>query len=132
MKKHEQKFCTALIKWLKYNIEHTCAIEAKISLDNKPFNFKSGFKPHQLQTLINIKRGSFGFKPSDASMTQQPYDIIYTYEAEAYVAIMWIRKGNKQFYLIDPEEFVDRIKEGHKSMHEGEAHMIATFIGELK
>lgn len=132
MIKREQKFLTELQKWMLYNWKESCKIEGKVSIDNKPFNLKSGFKPHQLPTLINIKNGPFSFKPSDLAQLQQPYDIDFSYKQKAYVAIMWIRKCNKTFYLIDPVAIQGLQEDGHKSIDEKMAHVIAEYVGELK
>jgi len=113
-------------------MKETCFIEAKVSVGDKPFNLKAGFKDHQLPTLIKIKEGALSFKPSDASMTTQPYDIAFSYKAKAYVAIMWVRRGNKTFYLIDPKEVVAWEKIGRKSLYEEEAMHLAEITGILK
>lgn len=130
-KRSEQSFCTKLQPWLKHNFKQTCFIEAKISIDDKPFNFKSGFKPHQLPTLISARQGVFAHKLSDIGRILQPYDITFGYHTHTYVAIMWIRKGNKTFYLINPITIQGMIDDGHKSMTEERARMIADVIGEL-
>ena len=132
MRKHEMKFCTSLQKWLKYNMKHTCFIEAKISIDDKPFNFNSGFKPHQLPTLSSIKHNCMAYKISDMDRMQKPFDIIFARMDKAYVAIMWIRKGNKVFYLIDPDTVQGEIDSGLKSMTEARAEKLAVIRGILK
>lgn len=132
MKKRESKFCVQLKHWLEYNMKETCFIEAKVSVDDKPFNFRSGIKSHQLPTLLKIKDGSFCFKPSDAAMTTQPYDIAFSYKAKSYIAIHWVRKSNKTFYLIDPKTIQYMIDTGIKSLDEKTAMVIADIIGTLK
>jgi len=132
MKKYEQKFCTDLKKWLTYNMKETCFIEAKISTENKPFNFNSGFKPHQLPTLAMIDRGPFGYKISDMDRMQKPFDLIFSYKAKTYIAIHWIRKGNKRFYLITPTAIQGLIDDSYKSIDEKMASIISNVTGELK
>lgn len=138
MNKREQKFTTECKKWCIYNIKtlgikkgEALIIECKVSIDNKPFNYKSGFKPHQLPDLIRAKKNVWGYKPSDASMSFQLCDLIIGNQTKAYVAIKWIRHGNKKFYLIDPDVIQGRIDDGKKSLTEEEANNIADIIGEI-
>lgn len=131
-RKSEQKFCTDLIKWLKHNIKHPCYIEAKVAYDDKPFNFKSGFRPHQLKVLMNAKTKPFGYKLGDQDRLIKPFDIIASNKIDTYVAIMWVRHGNKRFYLIDPVDIQKLIDSDHKSMDEGMAMVIAHTTGELR
>lgn len=130
----EQKFCTELQKWLKHNFDHPsfCLVEAKVVYDDKPFNFKSGFRPHQLPLLINIQTHPFAYKISDMDRMQKPVDIIYSYRATTLVAIMWVRRGNKTFYLIDPVNIQKLIDSGEKSLKEETAAKMAVRVGELK
>lgn len=136
--RYEQTFCSKLGKWwdnegyklFDYNIK----IEAKISLENKPFNFKSGFKPHQIPTMIAYSERPMHWKPSDAAMSTQHYDLScdqpkYT---KGIIAIHWVRKGNKTFYMISPHEIQMLIDEGYKSIDEGMANIICDFRGEIK
>lgn len=132
MIKHEQKFCTELKKWLCHNFKETCFIEAKISLGNKPFNLKSGFKEHQIPILMMIKNGVFGYKISDLDRMTKPFDLIFSYRSNAYVAIHWVRKGNKKFYLITIARIQELIDTGFKSLTEKHAEAIAFEVGVLK
>jgi len=131
MIKHEQKFCTELKKWLCHNFKETCFIEAKISTGNKPFNLKSGFKEHQIPTLLMIKNGSFGYKISDMDCMTKPFDIIFSYKVKSYVAIHWVRRGNKKFYFIDPVTIQGVIDDGIKSITEERAAVLAELTNEL-
>jgi len=129
----EAEFCTSLIKWLRYNMKIACYIEAKVSYDDKPFSLISGFKDHQLPVLINAKNKPFGYKISDIDQqTTKPFDILFSKKIQTYVAIMWIRRGNKRFYLIDPVTVQGLIDDGHKSIDEKMAMIVADVTGELK
>jgi hypothetical protein len=132
MHKNEQAFCTALQKWLKYNMKHTCFIEAKVSVATQPFNFKSGFKPHQLPTLLAIKNGPLAYKISDLDRMTKPLDIFFAYRSRAYVAIHWVRKGNKTFYMLDPVAIQGLLDDGKKSLTEEGAEKYCEFKGVLK
>jgi len=132
MKKYEQQFCSDLIKWLNYNWKESCIIEAKIALGNEPFNIKYGFKEHQIPMLINVNERSLGYKISDLDRLPKPYDIVFSYHQPSYVAIKWIRRGNKTFYLIKPQEIVLLANNGYKSITEDMARKHAYFVGKLK
>ena len=136
MHKYEQKFCSELNKWLIYNgekvIGKSCPIECKVGIEDKPINFKSGFRPHQVPTLIHVKQKVHAYKVSDMDQMPKPYDIAFFCKAPSLIAIMWIRKGNKTFYLIDPIAIQGLIDDGHKSIDEKMAHLIADYVGEVK
>lgn len=127
----EQKFCTDLQKWLKYNMKESCYIEAKVSYKSL-FNLNSGFKDHQLPCLSQIKHGAFSYKISDLDRLQKPLDIVYAYKARSCVAIMWVRRGNKQFYLIDPDTIQGKIDDGVKSINEEDAMNLSILTGVLR
>jgi len=131
-KKHaEQDFCTKLQLWLKYNMLETCFIEAKVSYKPK-FNLNSGFKDHQLPCLSQIKHGAFAYKISDLDRMQKPLDIVFAYQARTYVAIMWVRRGNKTFYLLDPDTIQGLKDDGFISISEEQASILALEKGELR
>ena len=139
MIKREAKLCTALGKWwINIGCEalapYSYVIEAKISVGTKPFNLKSGFKDHQLPTLNAYKHRPMSFKPSDAAMCTQPFDLLFTNHntTKAAVAIMWIRRGNKTFYLIDPDVLQGLKDDGVKSIYEKDAEKYSMFTGYLK
>lgn len=129
----EQLFCTKLQRYLKHNCTWSGPIEVKVSY-TKSFNYKSGFKPHQIPNLINATKGCVTYKISDVgSMSgfgQNPWDIDVYYKSKAYVAIQWV--GEKIFYLIKPEVIKAEIDSGSKSLIQKRAAEIATLIGELK
>ena len=129
---HEQRFCTELKKWLHHNFPHTCFIEAKIATGTSPLNYKNNIKDHQTMSLLMIQNGSFSYKISDMDRLQKPFDLFHAYKDRAYYAIIWIRRGNKTFYLIEPSAIQSRIDRGDKSLTEEDAKQIAYLIGELK
>jgi len=139
MQKREQALCTKLNKWWidkghKLLPASNYCIEAKASTDHKPFNLKSGFKEHQLPTLIAYNTKPMKWKISDAGIIScQHYDMSWTNPAttKALVAIQWIRRGNKEFYLIEPEAITNVIAQGVKSLTEECAKLIAIYIGQL-
>lgn len=129
----EAEFCTKLIKWLRYNMKQPCYIEAKVAYDDKPFSLISGFKDHQLPTLINAQRKPFGYKISDIDQqTTKPFDILHSNKMMTYVAIHWVRRGNKKFYLLDPVTVQGLQDDGKKSIDEKMCAVIAEITGILK
>lgn len=139
MQKREAKFCTALGKWW-INEGHKLLpvknyhVEAKVSVGNKPFNYRSGIKSHQTPTLIAFNTKPMAWKISDAAMTTQLCDSIFSHPKTTHgiFAIMWSRPKNKKFYLIDPVTIQGKIDDGKKSLTEDEASRLALIIGELK
>ena len=132
MEKREAAFTTKLEKWLLYNCKFEAfKLEVKCGVDNKPFNFNSGFKPHQLPTLIKIQDGPFVFKHSDAARLGTPYDLEFSCKCRAAVVMHWVRRGNKKFYFINPKHLLAYIEDGHKSITEDVAAKLATHTGEL-
>lgn len=137
MQKREAKFDTEFQKWLKYNYSYVITklgsqsmqIETKVVLKDKPFNFKSGFKPHQLPTLINIRSGVFIHKWSDIGRITQPFDISFNYKTQSWVVIKW--EDSKIFYFIDPTIIQSMIDNGKKSIYEYEVIKCASLFGEL-
>ena len=136
MKKYEQKFTSELIKWLNYNAKNhfkkSFPIEVKVGVDDKPINFKSGFRPHQIPTLIQANDNIHTYKISDMDRMPKPYDIACFFNCHPYIAIHWVRKGNKTFYMISPHEIQKLIDDGYKSIDEGMANVICDFRGEIK
>ena len=135
MQKREAKFDTQLQKWLTYNPRvlncENAHIETKVIMNNMPFNFKSGFKPHQLPTLIQARQGVFTNKWSDIGRIQQPFDITFSYQTHTWVVLKWERRGNKKFYFLNPITIQGMIDDGKKSIYEEEAEQYADIIGEL-
>lgn len=138
MVKKEAEFCSKLNKWWTTTgykllpVSNYC-IEAKVSY-TKSFNFKSGFKEHQLPTLIAYNTKPMKWKISDAGIIScQHYDMSWTQPktTTALVAIQWVRRGNKTFYLINPATITEFIDDGLKSLSEEMAEQIAFYIGTL-
>lgn len=133
MRKKEQWFCTELQKWLKYNWTKSGPIECKVSYGNN-FNYNSGFKPHQLNNLINARdgKGCLTYKISDMDRLAKPWDIDCYFRSCSMVAFFWARPRNRIFYLINPHTIQGEIDENKKSLTEDRAKLIADVIGELK
>lgn len=138
MVKKEAELCSKLNKWwittgYKVLPVSNYCIEAKVSY-TRLFNFKSGFKEHQLPTLEAYNTKPMKWKISDLDqISTKHYDMSWTNPAttKALVAIQWVRRGNKEFYLIEPEAITNVIAQGVKSLTEECAKLIAIYIGQL-
>lgn len=140
MKKNEQAFCSALGKWWDYVGKDvfagkTLVCEAKVSIGKDPFNYKSGIKPHQIPVLLQYKSKAMHWKISDFdAQSTKHFDILMTCPEVTIPCfpIMWIRRGNKTFYLLDPDVIKGRIEDGKKSLYEEEANKLCFYKGEIK
>ena len=138
MVKKEAELCSKLNKWwittgYKLLPVSNYCIEAKVSY-TKSFNFKSGFKEHQLPTLEAYNTKPMKWKISDLDqISTKHYDMSWTNPAttKALVAIQWVRRGNKVFYLIEPDRIQRLIDNNVKSITEPCAELIAFYIGQL-
>ena len=138
--KYEQTFCSKLGKWWDnegYKVlgKGFYPVEAKISLDNKPFNFKSGLKPHQIPTLLKYQESPMHWKISDIdTLSSKHYDLHFSHPltTASFLAIMWIRPRNKTFYLINPKQIALLIEQGYKSLTEVMADSICDYKGEVR
>lgn len=130
-RREEAKFTTSLQKWLKHYHKGSGPIEVKVSYD-KLFNYKSGFKPHQLNNLINAMSTDYcqTYKISDMDRLEKPYDLVCFFDSFALVVINWV--GSKKFYMIDPRDILTEIEKGVKSMSEEVAESLAYRVGILK
>ena len=97
----ESDFQTKLTRWAKHNLDHSCAIEAKITKTRRlPF---SALQPHQLMALQASRRSALAFKIADLGLTPKPFDMFVLVKARAYIAVQFYTKGCKHFYLIPVE-----------------------------
>ena len=136
MTKHEAKFTSKFVTWLLYNgediIGKSFPWEAKISVGDKPINFKSGFRPHQIPTLIQARDKVHAYKVSDMDQMSKPFDGTFFCKAPSYIVMHWVRNGNKTFYLINPKQIALLIEQGYKSLTEVMAESICDYKGEVR
>lgn len=138
MQKLEARFQSALNKWwihLGWKIlpSKNYHIEAKVSR-HKSFNYRSGIKSHQTPTLIAFNTRPIAWKISDAAMTTQLCDAIFSHPNTTYgvFAFHWIRPKNKTFFLITPDLIQNEIVHGSKSLTEERAKQLAFYEGQIK
>lgn len=103
----EADFQTAFNKWLKYHPEYHGAFELKLTHDpSLPF---SAVSAHQINALKNVKDHHLIFKIPDEGYAQKPFDCFKMQGYPAHIAIMFYRRGQKTFYLIDINTWVDHV-----------------------
>ena len=123
----EKDFQTKFNKWLKYNWLVTAKFELKLTKDGSlPY---SALKPHQRANLANRK---VIYKIPDLG-AQNPFDSIIMVDDPGYVVIMFYKRGQKKFYIINIEQ-LERFEKTSvkKSITEVECIHIATVVGELQ
>ena len=127
MKKREAAFTTKFILWAKHNWHDGSALfEVKVASEGKPISF-GAIKPHQLANLRNAHQ--FIYKLSDAGMTTMPCDVVCIQNGAGYLVFNY---GSKQFYIFEVNEFMRMVESyPRKSIHESDAHSLATLTGTL-
>lgn len=127
-------FTTAWMKWARYNkklLPIAAAIEVKITTG--PNLFFSQIPKHQRDALELAKWGAYCYKLSDASRVKMPNDVIWMRDAAGLFVFHWVKKGNKMFYLVDIDAFLNFEEcSKKKSMTEVDAAKIAMITGKLK
>ena len=120
----EASFQTAFTRWAKYNLPCSTACELKLEKGNSlPF---SAVKEHQIRNLLIVKHGGFGYKIPDVGYGQKPFDF-FTLKGDAYIVIMFYKKGQKEFVMIDVETFVTESERSERrSLTEERAKEIGT------
>ncbi len=98
----ERDFQRRFTRWCKYNINKTSVFELKFCKDKSlPF---SAVKEHQIEGLAAAKK-KMVYKIPDLGM-QNPFDCLCVTGAEAYIVIMFYKRGQKKFYMIELEDFL--------------------------
>lgn len=103
----EKDFQTSFTKWLKYKYQGSGCFELKLCKEKSlPF---SAVEPHQIQALLNAKHQHIEFKIPDVGY-QNPFDCFRLEHVPAFVVIMFYRRGQKEFFMIDIDDFVSEIQ----------------------
>lgn len=101
----EADFQTKFTRWAKYNIKTGGAFELKLVKGNRlPFK---NIAPHQIANLLIVKRGTLSYKISDASYGLKPFDCFVLHKATAFLVVMFYKRGEKNFYMIDIEALIN-------------------------
>ncbi len=123
MKKREAQFQSKFNRWLIYNWFSSAVFELKVATGKSlPF---SAVKNHQEVSLMQTKSAKFIYKISDFDRMKKPFDSFCLYKTKAYIVIMFYRRGNKAFYMIDIDKFIEeRILSKRKSLTEEDCKRI--------
>jgi penicillin-binding protein-related factor A (putative recombinase) len=102
----EANFQTLFSRWAKYNIDKSMAFELKLEKGKSlPF---SAVMEHQLIALKLAKHGKLIHKIADGiAGGQKPFDCFTLAGVPAYVVIMFYRRAQKEFYMIDVDVFIN-------------------------
>lgn len=100
----EQTFTTKLTHWLRNFCTETCAFEVKITKEKSvPFDV---LKEHQKHALEMCALRSVAYKIPDSGY-QNPFDGVFLRACPAYVVIYFDKKGNKEFFMIPIEDWLE-------------------------
>jgi len=134
------------MRWLKHNkwlFPKSFLIETKVcrkplksnpikmsAYNKRAFPF-SDLSEKEERLLLKAKNSSILATNSDISMLGTICDG-YCVSGGGYIFIQWVRRGNKEFYAIDIEDFIThRNKSKRKSLTETEAKQISYLVGHL-
>lgn len=100
----EKDFQRKFSKWIKYQHFSTTAFELKLTKGGRlPF---SAVQDHQVRNLLSAKHGKLSYKIPDAGYDLKPFDCFVIQGAQSYVVVMFYERGEKEFYMIDIDDFV--------------------------
>ncbi len=131
----ESKFTTELQRYLRANkqlLPRAYAWEVKVATEDNALPFDA-VKDHQIHALEIAKWHCFVYKISDidGGMVQKPCDGVTISGAGLFI-FHWQRKGNKEFFIIDVDAFINEKETSkRKSLTEDRAREIALLIGTL-
>lgn len=134
MIKHEAKFHSQLMKWLKYNwarFEVSFLIETKVVRPGVKNFLYSELSEKELRLLKQAKDKIIIATNSDYNRLGTICDG-YCLFGGGFVFLHWVEKGNKEFFVLDIDAIMDEITNNQKSLTRKRAAEIATLIGELK
>lgn len=101
----EADFQTKFTRWAKYNLKTNTACELKVAKEGQSLPF-SAVKDHQILALSIVKNNGLGYKIPDAGYDQKPFDYFFIH-GEAYVVVMYCKRNQKEFFMIDVDDFVN-------------------------
>lgn len=93
-KHHEANWTPVVLNWFRENYNGNCAIEVKVSKNNKTVP-RSAVALHQILALSAVKKDprGFAYKISDESRRQLPFDAFFLKFAEAFIVCVFPRHG---------------------------------------
>ena len=119
----EADFQTKFSKWAKYNIKYSGAFELKLTKTSSiPF---SSVADHQILNLKIAKHSNLVYKIMDVGLAQKPFDCFTLSNVQAYVVLMFYKRGQKEFFMIDIDDFIkEKETSDRKSLLESRAREI--------
>jgi hypothetical protein len=119
---HEKDFQQRFNLWCMHNIDCSSAFELKITKGTSlPF---AALAPHQKENLLAARHRKLIWKIPDLGATN-PFDSFCLCESAAYVVVQFYFRGQKEFFLIDIDKWVDEEKTSErKSLTEDRARAI--------
>jgi hypothetical protein len=135
MIKHEAKFHTKLMKWLKYNLDKfyfsSFLIETKVVRPGQKNFLYSELSKKELRLLKQAKEKFILVTNSDYDRLGTVCDG-YCLCGGGYVFLHWVEKGNKKFFVLDIDDILNEINKGSKSLTKQKAAELAAIVGELR
>lgn len=116
----EKNFQTEFTKWAKYRFKGSGVFELKICKEKSmPFGV---VQEHQINALKLSKHDSVVYKIPDGSYDQKPFDCFRVEKVSAYVVVIFYRRGQKEFFMIDIDDFIkEKETSDRKSLTEDRA-----------
>ena len=100
----EKDFQTRFNSWLTNRFIGSGAFELKLTHEKSlPF---SAVQEHQIHALNMAKYKSLVYKISDSGIGTKPFDCFKLEGVPAYVVVMYYKRGQKDFYMIDIDAFM--------------------------
>jgi hypothetical protein len=120
----EADFQTKFNKWVKHNMKQTAVFELKL-VKEKSLAF-SRVLPHQLDSLKIAKSYCLPYKiPDGFNGGQKPFDSFTICNCKAYIVVMFYKRGQKEFIMIDIDDFIHEIESSNrKSLTEDRAKIL--------
>lgn len=100
----EKDFQTRFMKWVRNNEYGTAAYELKIT-KTKSLAFNA-LREHQKIALLQTKHRKLAYKIADDSIGAKPFDCFVLEQIPAYVVVMFYKRGQKEFFMIDIDKWV--------------------------
>jgi len=134
MIKHEAKFHSQLMKWLKYNLDKfppSFLIETKVVRPGQNnFNYRE-LSDKERRLLKQTKDKFILATNSDLDRNGTICDG-YCLSGGGFVFLHWCEPKNKKFYIFDIDIILNEINKGQKSLTKNRAEEICSVKGILK
>lgn len=103
----EKDFQTTFNHWIAGRSHESAAFELKLTKEKSlPF---SRLEEHQKRALYLAKHQEIIFKIPDAGY-QNPFDSFLLKGVKAYVVVMFYERGQKEFFMIDIDDWINEEK----------------------